>query len=673
MLHPRVPRSVLRTDRTEHTDLPLHVEEGALPDDLEGHLFVVAPASTPDPEPVGRRTTLMVGDGLVCRFDLRGDGVTLTSRLARTPDFLADELTASDPTLKRFRFVDAGLARVGLLGARDLANTAFVPMRAEGSDAPTRLLLTFDAGRPVEIDPLSLAVVTPVGGRTEWRPEALGELLFPLVLSPAHPAWDGRTGELFTLNYGRGVGNFAATIPIVHLLSRMPSWLEAAFDRVARVVGVEAAYRWLVKRLERVSTRVDRELERLTDRYLPFVPDTFTDLVRWNGAGPLERWRLVLPDDEEVRIQQSVHQVAVTREHVVILETGFKIGLQSGFNDPVPHTDSVDRLMRALLTRPQLPYTAFYVVSRADLSTPLPPGDDGVPRVRCRRVQVPLEADHFLADYDDADGRITLHVAHAPATDLSEWVRPYDRSAYDDQPVDPALVGMLAVGAMDVGRFGRYVVDAATGDVLEAETLRDDETSWAIALYAGRALNTPDALPERIEQLYWCTEGCFPELLTDFVFHLYEPYEHRATPVSEILAMARGGRPSAVIRLDAARPAIADAYPLPTGVMAGSLQYVPRGEGPTEGYLIGTVYTDARTELWIFDAADLARGPVCKLAADGWRVGFSLHTAWLPRLAPRRDDYTIDARAEWEAALSSLDGEDGARLREALRVRLYPS
>lgn len=665
MLQPKVPRSVVRTERTEHIDLRLDVVEGALPSDLSGHLFVIAPAHTVEATPAAMRTTLMAGDGMICRFDLSGGEVKLTSRLARTHDFVADEITHADPALSLYRFEDAGLVRIGLLGTRDFANTAFVPMKK--GNAPTRLVLTFDAGRPVEIDPVSLEVVTPIGGRDEWRAEALADAVFPIVLSPAHPAWDRARGELFTVNYGRGVGNMALTVPLAFLLSRLPARFERVLDDLARALGFEAAYRWLEKKIERVTTELDRAFERFTDRCLPFVPDTFTDLIRWDGAGDLERWRLVLPEGDEVAIQQSIHQIAVTRDHVVVLETGFKIGMQSAFNDPVPHTDVIDRLLRAVLTRPQLPYTDFYVVPRAALDDPgLPVGDDGVRRVTCRRARVPMEADHFLADYDDAGGRITLHVAHAPATDLAEWVRPYDVSAYDGASVDRELHGMMAVGAMDVGRFGRYVIDAANGDVLESKTLSDDRTTWAIALYAGRALNTEDALPERIDQLYWCTEGCFPELLTDFVYHLYERYPHRLAPLSEILGMGQSGRPSAIVRLDTRAMTLADVHELPVGAMAGSMQLVPIGPGATDGYLVGTVFTDARTELWIYDAGQLASGPVCKLASPAWRVGFSLHTAWLPHVAPRTAGYVRDARAELAEAVTRLPDRSA---REALEQR----
>ncbi|MBX3274704.1 MAG: carotenoid oxygenase family protein [Sandaracinaceae bacterium] len=667
MLHPRVPRSLLRTERTEHTALPLDVVDGALPPGLTGHLYVVAPASTV--RVANDRTTLVVGDGLVSRFDLGTSGVTLTTRLVEGPDLVADAITAHDPALEPFRFRSAGMVRLGLLGSRNFANTALVPMSFGG--APARMLATYDAGRPVEIDPASLAYATPVGRRQEWDAEALPDAAFPTVLSPAHPAFDAHTGELFTLDYGRGVVNFAGTVPLVALLAELPRHLVLAADQMATVLGVDRAFAWLVRRLAELSTRLDLRAEDLIARFLPgFVPDSFTNLCVWDGGGPMRRYRLVLPSAREVHVAQSVHQVAVTREHVVFLETGFKIGLQSAFNNPLPRSDVLERAARLLLTRPQLPYTAFYVVSRAELAHPtLAPTRAGLPRVECRRVEVPLEADHFVADYDDASGQVVLHVAHAPATDLSEWIRPYDISAYDKRPIDPALHGMLAVGAMDVGRFGRYVLDGPRGALVSADVVTDEETCWALSLYAGQGLNTPAAPPERVESIYWCAVGAFPELLTEFVKDLYQDYEHRLVPVAAILRMGGVGRPSVIHRIETATMRFADRYVLPDGVMAGSLQFVPRGPGPTEGYLVGTVYTDARTELWVLDAADLGRGPLARLASPAWKVGFSLHTAWLPAVAPRTAAYHVAAREELAGPVARLSGTLAARFENELYPR----
>ncbi len=661
-LSPRFPRSVARTSRAEHDALPFAVVDGALPADLSGHLFVVAPAGTVRPS--AERAPILAGDGLVCRFDLDPSSVTLTSRLARTHDFVADELTSTLPGLEPYRFTTAGIVRLGLLGTRNFSNTAFVPFKRAGH--PTRMLLTYDAGRPMEIDPWSLPLRGPMGGRREWRPEALHELPFPVYLSPGHPAWDRRTGEMFTVNYGRGALNFASTIPMVKALSSLPDWAAGALERMASIWGVDAAFRWLLRRVEQGTTGIDRSVEHLLDLYFPSVPDTFTDLVRWDGSGALRRYRLVLPDEREVSVTQSVHQVAVTREHVLVLHTGFKIGFASAFNDPVPKTDAVDRLMRAALTRPQLPYTTLWVVPRAELDrTDLPLGGDGVRRVTCARVDLPIEAAHVLADYDDAGGKITVHLAHAPATDLGEWIRPYDESAWGG-PVEPDLNGLLAIGAMDVGRFGRYVIDARSGVVEQAGLIHDHRLTWAISLYAGAALNTDDAVPERIDTIYWCSVGFYPEMLTRFVFDLYERYPHRAVPTREILRLRAGGRPSCVMRIDAAGPCIADAYELPDGVIAGSLQFVPRGGGGPGGYLIGTVYTDQRTELWILDGDDLARGPVCKLAAPGLELGFSLHTAWLPAIDPITSSYLVTARDELARHV-----EDPA-VRSAFESHLYP-
>ncbi len=670
MLTPRVPPSLLDTARTEHDDLTLDVVDGALPVDLRGHLFLVTPANTVSAAPGRLETTLMVGDGLVSRFDLSPTRIGVTSCFPQTPDLMADRITHGDPSLELFRFVSSGLVRVGLLGTRDFANTAFVPMPSPG--APTRMLLTYDAGRPIEIDPETLAYASPVGRRSEWRPEALPNAAFPVVLSPAHPAYDPRTRELFTVNYGRGVLNILETIPVVALLQAMPRWMARSFDVIATALGIDRAYHWLEARLARITTRVDRALEALLDEHLPrFVPDTFTDLIRWDGAGALERWRLVLPSGDEVSIAQSIHQVAVTRDHVVVLETGFKIGLQSGYDDPVPSGDLVERTVRAIVTRAQLPVTTLYVVPRAALRADAEVGEDGVRRVTCRAVTFPLESDHFVADYDDAGGRITVHLAHSPATDLSEWIRPYDVSAYDRAPIAPELHGMLAVGAMDVGRFGRYVIDAAEGEVLESHVLADEQTSWALALYAGAGLNTEAELPERIEQIYWCSEGCFPELLTEFVFELYEKYPHRLTSLDAILGMGEGGRPSAVHRIDTRTMTIADRFVLPEGTMAGSLQYVPRGDGPTDGYLVGTMYTPSRTELWIFDAADLAGGPRCRLAHPDLKLGFSLHTAWLPSVEARASSYAVPVADELRAAVARVPGAEA--LASAFEARLYPN
>ena len=71
-----------------------------------------------------------------------------------------------------------------------------------------------------------------------------------------------------------------------------------------------------------------------------------------------------LTDGKEVEIAQSVHQVAVTRSWVVLFDTAFRVGFEQWFNDPFPGSEA----LRALLARPQLPYTNVYLVPRAALT-----------------------------------------------------------------------------------------------------------------------------------------------------------------------------------------------------------------------------------------------------------------------------------------------------------------
>jgi len=243
-----VPPSLLSADRTEHVALPLNVD-GALPAGLTGHVFFVAPVGTeaspglPDP----RGNTVMNGDGMIGRVDFGGGGASITTRLARTPDQIADRITHSDARFRALRFGNLGIARTSLsLGARDFLNTAFVPM--SGGTGPPRLLLTYDAGRPFEIDPSTLDVVTPIGASTEWRPSTLEDLPFPLYLSAAHPAWDPATAQLFSVNYSRSVESAALTIPGTSLLLRtMPAFAVDGLETLAfRGAGCDETLKRLI-------------------------------------------------------------------------------------------------------------------------------------------------------------------------------------------------------------------------------------------------------------------------------------------------------------------------------------------------------------------------------------------------------------------------------------------
>ena len=463
-------------------DLDLHVISGTLPP-LVGHaLTVAAIPNTPD-------AFAFNGDGMIYRLDFGGSRVHLRTRLAKTPSYFADQAVRG--TDHAFR--NAGIVRISpSLGTCNQANTAFLPMG-------NRLLVTYDAGRPYEVDPQRLELVTPVGANSEWTP-SLSSTLFPgplpTYLSTAHPYYDNHTGEMFSVNYA------------------------------------------------------------------PPMPgsEPFTALLRWDGTGALENWRLMLPDGKPVQIAQSIHQIAVTQDYVVVMDTAFVI-------EP-------EQIFGGSKIRPQAPDTAVYLVRRGDLH-----GAGG--EVEARRVVIPREAVHFLADYDNPDHRITLYLAHNCASDASEWLRRDDVLATSKQPVRIDLRGAPSA-PMDINVVGRHVIDARSAQLVGSEHLIDDDFTWGTALYTFRGQAPPGQLP----RIYWVSYGFSEELLTQRVFEAYQQYKHRRVPITELPLL---GRPTTLFALDTHSMGLADGYRFPPGRVVGSPQFVPGergGDEPTRGHIV---------------------------------------------------------------------------------------
>lgn len=375
----------------------------------------------------------------------------------------------------------------------------------------------------------------------------------------------------------------------------------------------------------------------------------YSALVRWDGSGALHTYALALPDGGPVSFAQTAHQITGTRDYLLIIDTAFLIEGEQAIGMDV--------------SRPQASDTVIYAVRRAELT-----GTGG--QVEARRIVIPREAAHVVADYDNDGSRITLHLAHLTATDLSEWLRPDDVLAADGASVRQDLLGMFC-GAADRNALGRHVVDGDTGAVLDSAFVDDDELTWATLLYQHRG-QMPHA---RFEHMYYASFGFHAELLTRRVRDLYVDYPHRVVPV-DALPFA-DGRPGALVRLDVADLRIADGYRLPAGRVLSSPQFAPRAgrDGATDGYLVCTVSSDDAStpgstgdEIWMFDAADLARGPLVRLAHPELDFGFTIHTTWTEAIATRTAGYEIRARDDYADAVAALS----PALQQVFEDEVYP-
>jgi hypothetical protein len=665
----------MRASAKELDGIHLNLIAGQVPAELQGHLFMVAPVGSVNSQglPNPDDSHVWNGNGLIYRFDFKpGEPTRLTTRLARTPCYWADVATRRGTEQASLGFHDWGMARFSIsLGMRNQLNTAFVPMRFASTESE-RLLITFDGGRPYEIDPVSLRVITPIGSNKEWQAGIPFPFPFPAVLSTAHPAFDPVTSTLYTVNYGRSTGNFLSTIPLIATLAR--------------------ASNALAKFLWPITLPLHLILRPIGRFFKPGAkPNDFVHLLAWDGYGSLQRWSLVDKNGKSIAIHQTMHQIGNSKDYLIMADTSLKFGLEQLLPGPLQLPRPLALLLRRLLTKPQRDCTNVYIVRKSDLSS------DGK-NIITKCVTLPYEIGHFLVDYENPSGKITLHTAHENATDVSEWVRAEDTSPFDQQPLDPELGGMIAVGAMDLGRLGRYVINADDGTLSEAKTTSHKAFSWGMGLYAVREHGSSKDKPlAAIKSVYWQSLGFWPELLSEFVFKLYQDYPSRLMPLAELLKSTQPGeRPSTLFRVDTETMAIADAYPFPQhrlndgswqSWICNSPQFVPRpktepateatadnetgetvGDPETDGWIICCAISEQSKELWIFDAANLASGPLCKLSHPDFDPGYTIHTAWLQEIEPRSATYCIDAKADYDPLIAQAS----QAVRKLFKQDIYP-
>lgn len=661
--------SIAEAHRTEFQQLLLQVVRGDLPDDLSGHVFVVAPVGNVGTQgfPGPRHDSAINGDGMVYRLDFAANAVSLKSRLVRSADYYTDEAAEAHARYAAFRYANAGILRISpLLGSRDYGNTALLGFRLAAQN--DRLAVTFDGGRPLEIDPGTLAVVTPIGAVDEWRAEAMPDVAFPPILTTAHPAADALTGEMFIVNYGRSIASIAGrSVPLL-ALSLLPHLMAQAVSPVTDLLGMRGELRRLARAWSDVVGIGSRELARFFPWLASQIPEDFLYVARWNGAGPMQRLRVIAPDGSPIRVGQTMHQIAVTRHFIVLMDTSMKITADQAYNAPFGRLDFLERALRDATTAPQQSFTRMHFIARADLARPsLVRGELSV---AARTLNVPLEAVHFVADYDDPDDLVTLHVAHDVTLDVAEWVRDFDRTNYGNARSPAELWGIPNVSPVEVNRLARYVVHAPTAAVRASTVISDDRCMWGLSLYAGEGLNAPGASPGRLHSMFHVSPGFQPELVTEFIYELYADYPHRMTSLETLARMAAsGGRPCCIFRVDLDAYTIdhaRDVLELPGQSMAGSLQYVPSSSG-TGGYLITFVIVDGRRQIWILDAENIAGGPVCVLENDRLVFGATLHSWWLPELLPRDASYFVSPEDDYGPRIR------GHRLLEELFEReVYP-
>jgi carotenoid cleavage dioxygenase-like enzyme len=548
--------------------LDLSVLAGALPPDIHGHLFVAGSIAS-----LGRPA--FTGEGTIYRFDLSPTGVRLHHNVLRPPCHYADRAAPNFGELMQFR--DFGLSRISpLLGVRTVLSNSPIPLR-------DRMIITTDAGRPWEFDPVSLELVTPIGKVDEWLGAIPAPWAFPLILSTAHPADDPGTGELFTVNFSNPA---------------------------------------------------------------PGGRPGFSHLVRWTGR-ELEHFSLIDRDGEAVQICQCIHQIQVTRNWVLIQDSAFVVEMRQLALDALGQVLPVEPLrefLGASTMRTQRPTTVIWAVRRRNLRPRSGGFADHPTPVVAHKIELAGESVHFYADFEDDGERVRLIVPHTPTLDVSEWIHEGEPLlSGGDAGIEVA--GMQVPCALARGRLGIHEVHPESGRA-ESRYV-DGPEMWGLALgtYAPRGperpievmfYNTsgfaPELVPARLLAAYAprvdlaalpLADGEPPRLLdVDTVSGALRSY---TAPKGWSLLS-----PNFIPRAGGPRGP-RDGY---IAVLAHASETVPRRADSTG------------EELWLFDAEDITRGPVVRLGHRQLDFAFTIHGSWVPTLRPSRRDYHVDIRHE---------------------------
>lgn len=690
------PKSILSVSREEfygqdeaHHPLKLTVkkgltdEVGELPSELHGSVFIIASAGNVTSKLASQTdshtvlpsdngwTSILNGDGMVYCLDFLSnpetqscDSAYFSNRLLKTPSFFADRITSDSHPQNHYRdfdFLNFGLARISpYLGMSEQVSTAFLPMPFQHSEN-SRLLVTWDVGRPYEIDPDSLKIIAPVGLMKEWKPVvknvfSIYPVPFPQNMSSAHPCFDPHTGEMFTINIVKSLN----TLLQVHKLfpDRFKLWALSLHKYHILRRMLESLIKFLIGFLE----------------FLGLGRHDATYLVRWDGADSLNKWKITYKG-RPIKIKSTMHQMGVSKDYIILTETAFKLVLEDflpyiqqqllklkqykkssqALSDKTIWEKILTwlRFHRQYLTFPQSPDTKFYIVPRTKLERL----EDGG-SIEAERFTIQGECNHYLVDYDNPNHKITIHAALNKAADAAEFIHQDDTSPFRDRQPEE-LAGIFS-NTMAINRPAIYVIDGKSGRKEKEEVLNFDESknfTWSIGLYAYR-----DEFPtDKFEDIYWLGFGAWSDIQTEFIYDMYKEYIYRDPqfPLDKMMEVIKQGVPTILSRLHIDRQAnpmlsVADAYKIPGEYFVNSPQFVPRqnSTGSTDGYIICTaIYSDRmisepedgssqdapwsnNSEIWIFDANNLKPGPLCRLSHSQINLSFTVHTTWMKNRAP---------------------------------------
>ncbi|MFP2926876.1 carotenoid oxygenase family protein, partial [Pyxidicoccus sp. 3LG] len=379
----------------------------------------------------------------------------------------------------------------------------------------------------------------------------------------------------------------------------------------------------------------------------------YTQLVSWDTwENRLHHWKLVDAATGKDVVTASLHQIAVTRDYVVLLDSNFPINAWKIASQAVGPwlPGGVQRLVEKLTAEPSHPQAVFWVVKRAALhpSAATLSAEDP-PAVPAYRFQSGGGGLHFTALYENPDDVLTLVAAHSPTEDLTHALEA-GALLINGKRVEDWQVGMPTAVPVTRSSVGVHRIDMKRLR-MQSSLYSHDDFTWGLTVFSEPGLvtggleshlrmnGTPanDTIPPEELALYVNSDGFTADMVTEAVYQLYKPVvgDKAGLPIEE-------GRAASFFKFFVHSGRF-EGYVLPSGWYGFAPQFVPSARFPAvphwKGYVVALVVSDPTPDLpadstgdevWIFDSQDFAKGPICRLGSRNFDVGMTLHTTFLP-------------------------------------------
>ena len=195
---------------------------------------------------------------------------------------------------------------------------------------------------------------------------------------------------------------------------------------------------------------------------------------------------------------------------------------------------------------------------------------------------------------------------------------------------------------------------------------------------------------EIYKRIYWQSYGLNSGLLTDYIYNLYESDKRsRVFSADQMVEYTKKGALFVIQCIDTDSLTSVDYYTFAKDQVMWSLQFVPKNKtnpnipDSKNGYILTTVITGVpyneheltyQCEVWIFDANELNKGPVCKLNHPQMSFGFTIHSAWVPETkVVSKPDYVLNVKEDYDFMIQKVkDAAIKTRIQQLFDTEVYP-